>query len=83
MQKKRKEDFIKFMNLYNNLKGLIIQKGFKLQNIAQAIGLNRASLTRKLKTGRFTVDEINKLILILGKKEILKIFFQQDSAFMQ
>ena len=71
------------MNLYNNLKGLIIQKGFKLQNIAQAIGLNRASLTRKLKTGRFTVDEINKLILILGKKEILKIFFQQDSAFMQ
>lgn len=71
------------MNLYNNLKGLIIQKGFKLQNIAQAIGLNRASLTRKLKAGRFTVDEINKLILILGKKEILKIFFQQDSAFMQ
>lgn len=66
------------MDFYKNLKGLIYQKGFKMKDISQKLTLDRASFTRKLKVGRFNVNEIKKLISILGK-EVLNIFFVNEN----
>lgn len=66
------------MDFYKNLKALIYQKGFKMKDISQKLTLDRASFTRKLKIGRFNVNEIKKLISILGK-EVLNIFFVNEN----
>lgn len=66
------------MDFYNHLKALIYQKGFKMKDISQKLALDRASFTRKLKIGRFNVNEIKKLISILGK-EVLNIFFVNEN----
>lgn len=66
------------MDSYNNLKALIYQKGFKMKDISQKLALDRASFTRKLKIGRFNVNEIKKLISILGK-EVINIFFVSEN----
>lgn len=65
------------MDFYNNLKALIYQKGFKMKDISQKLALDTSSFTRKLKVGRFNVNEIKKLISILGK-EVLNIFFVEN-----
>lgn len=66
------------MDFYNNLKALIYQKGFKMKDISQKLALDTSSFTRKLKVGRFNVNEIKKLISILGK-EVLNIFFVNEN----
>lgn len=60
------------------LKGKMIEKGFLQDTFAKAIGMDRSTLNRKLKTGEsFTIGEANKIAsaLSLNDREALDIFF--------
>ncbi len=61
--------------MYNELKALIIKKGFKIKEIASSLKISRYTLLRKLKTGEFKLSEIKKIRNILGYEEVDKIFF--------
>lgn len=61
--------------MYNELKALIIKKGFKIKEIASSLKISRYTLLRKLKTGEFKLSEIKEIRNILGYEEVDKIFF--------
>lgn len=60
---------------YNELKSSIIKNGFNMQKTAEALKISIFSLIRKMRTGKFNVSELQKLIPIIGKDEIDRIFF--------
>lgn len=61
------------------LKGKIIGNGTTIEAVASAIGVNRSTFYRKMKSngGNFTVEEIKKIVgvLQLSKDEAVAIFF--------
>lgn len=62
----------------NVIKAKIVERGESISTIASAIGLNRATLYRKLRDpDRFSVSEVKKLakVLRLSAEEAEKIFF--------
>lgn len=63
----------------NKLKGKFVENGYKMTDIADQIGMDRATLYRRLKDGGddFTVKEVMDLskILNLDGDEINEIFF--------
>lgn len=63
----------------NKLKGKFVENGYKMTDIADQIGMDRATLYRRLKDGGddFTVKEVMDLskILKLSGDEINEIFF--------
>lgn len=59
------------------LRGKIVENGLRQSDIAEAIGIDPATLSRRLKTGEnFTVAEANKITstLHLTADEALQIF---------
>lgn len=46
-----------------------------MQKTAEALKISIFSLIRKMRTGKFNVSELQKLIPIIGKDEIDRIFF--------
>lgn len=62
----------------NELRGLMVAKGMKQYEVAQAIGISPTSMQRKLKAGVFGSDEIEKLIQLLDIKHPEKIFFAKE-----
>lgn len=60
------------------LKGKIIEKGLNQVMLAKATGMDRSTLSRKMKNGEaFTIGEANKIVTILhlSKDEAAEIFF--------
>lgn len=68
----------------DKLKEIIKQSGYDMYQIAQAIGINRATLYRKMDANgvKFTIGEIQKLIEVLGlsDEEAIEIFFSKEVA---
>lgn len=66
------------------LKEKIKQSGLDMSQIAKAIGINRATLYRKMDSNgmKFTIGEIQKLIDVLGlsDEEAIEIFFDKEVA---
>ena len=61
----------------------VVFKGLTLAEVAKAIGINEATLSRKIKNnGSFTREEIAKLILTLDltTEEVAEIFFANNIA---
>lgn len=64
------------MNI-NKLKGKIVEKGMNIENLADAIGINRSSLYRKLNNGeKITIGEAVRMkdALEMSNDEACEIF---------
>lgn len=66
----------------NKLKGKIVEKGYSQERLSLATGINKSTLSRKLKTGNFLIGEVVEIskILELSKEEIMNIFFNKIVA---
>lgn len=60
------------------LKGKIVEQGLTVEKLAQAVGMNRATMYRKFKSGgeQLTIDEVQKICdaLQLSGDEATAIF---------
>lgn len=59
----------------NELKGLMVAKGYTQTTIAKELGISRKTLSKHLKEGVMGSDEMEKLIKILDIKNPSEIFF--------
>lgn len=68
------------MNI-NKLKGKIVEKGMNITGLASEIGINRATLYRKINNDgdTLTIKEANIIVSVLNltEKEATEIFFNQ------
>ncbi len=68
----------------NRLKGKIVERGINIPTVAKEIGIDRATLYRKLKNNgeTLTVSEVNKIteVLDLSAEEATAIFFEDTVA---
>ncbi len=61
----------------NKLKGKIVSKGLRQQDVAKSLGISTKTFNTKLNKGIFNSDEIEKLIEVLeirNPTEIVEIF---------
>lgn len=66
------------MILVNNLRAMMVQKGYTQSDIAKMLGISDNTLTSRLKRGVFNSDEMYKLIDILDIKNPSEIFFAKE-----
>ncbi|MCX7772940.1 MAG: helix-turn-helix transcriptional regulator [Clostridia bacterium] len=68
----------------NKLKGKIVEKGMSIEKIAEKMGIDRATLYRKLNAngGNITIKDADKIALALdlSPSEAAAIFFSQYVA---
>ena len=66
----------------NKLKGKIIEKGLNVSELAMLIGINKATLYRKLnsKGAAITIKDVDRIadVLELNSDEVNSIFFSQN-----
>lgn len=48
-----------------NIDGYIDKSGYKVSYISEKMGINRNTLWKKRKSGKWTLDEVEKLVQIL------------------
>lgn len=67
----------------DRLKGLMVERHVTQEALSMALGINRSTLSRKLKDGgnKFTIDEIKKMqnFIPLTNEEVIDIFFNRKS----
>ncbi len=59
------------------LKGEMVRRGIRQEDLAKAVGIDRSTLNRRLKTGEdFTIGETNKVVAVLNltAQEAIEIF---------
>ena len=61
----------------NKLRGRIVENGMNVGDLAGELGINRATLYRKIQSGRFTVGEAQEIarILNLSVEDAVAVFF--------
>ena len=59
------------------LKGLIVEKGFSQNKIANLLGMTPKTFYERMGKGVFGSDEIDKMIKILDIEDPVPIFFAQ------
>lgn len=59
----------------NRVKGLIVENGYSMSEVAELLGISTASLNRRLKKGVFKSNEIDILIKELKITDPMPIFF--------
>lgn len=59
----------------NELKAEFARNGLTQKQVAEAIGISDQTLRRRISSGVFGSDEIEKLIKLLDIKDPMKIFF--------
>ena len=68
----------------NKLKGKVVENGVTLERLAAEIGMDRATMYRKIKAGgeNFSIKEADLIVksLRLNKEEAVNIFFSQYDA---
>lgn len=65
----------------NEFRAQIVRAGKTNKELANYLGINEATLYRKIKAGgNFTRDEINKMIVFLNIENPGDIFFAQELA---
>lgn len=66
------------------LKEKVAEKGIKVDELAEMIGIDRTTMYRKLAAGgvKFTVEEMQKIVtaLCLTNEDAINIFFTQKVA---
>lgn len=68
----------------NKLKGKLVEKGFSVVQLAERMGINKATMYRKLENGGLglSVKDANLIVEILGLtlQEAMEIFFAKKVA---
>ncbi len=59
----------------NKLRGLFREKGITIAEAAKIAGISEPTMQRRLNTGIFGTDEIDKLVQALKIKKPTEIFF--------
>lgn len=59
------------------LKGLIIERGYSQQDVAAYIGITGKTFYAKMKTGKFYLGELDKIVDLLGIDDPTPFFFKQ------
>ena len=71
------------VNIYK-LKGKVVENGVTIERLAAEIGMDRATMYRKIKAGgeNFSIKEADLIVksLRLNKEEAVNIFFSQYVA---
>lgn len=69
------------MNI-NKLRGKIVERGMNVGMLATRLGIDRATLYRKMKDESFTVREAVRIAKELGltSEEVMAIFFNHEVA---
>lgn len=59
------------------LKGKMVEMDINVENLSEKMGINKATLYRKLDSENFTVNEVSVIAsaLELNKEEMIDIFF--------
>lgn len=72
-----KEVFVK-----SELKAKLVQKEMNVETLAAFINKDKGTLYRKLNSGIFTTDEIERIkeVLMLSDKDVVSIFFASPVA---
>ena len=72
------------MTNVNKLKGKIVEKGLSIEDLAKTLGIDRATIYRKLRRNAETllIKEANAIVSALGltSEETVSIFFSQLTA---
>lgn len=72
------------MSNINKLRGLMVEKGFTVDQLAIETGINRSTLYRRMKDGgaEFTLEEVAAIRRVLGMsdEETRLIFFENPVA---
>lgn len=55
----------------------LARKGMKKYELAEKLGMTYTSLYRKIESGRFTREEIGKIIVLLDIADPVPIFFAE------
>lgn len=66
------------MILTNELKGIIVSKGYTQKQIAEHLGITPKTFSAKMKKRVFGSDEIQKMIDILDIRNPADIFFAKE-----
>lgn len=63
-------------------KAMLVKKGINVEKLAKKIGLDRATLYRKVNNNTLTLTDINNIIqaLDLTEDETMAIFFKNEIA---
>lgn len=68
----------------DRLKGLMVERHITHESLSVALGINRSTLSRKLKDGgnKFTIEEIRKMqkFIPLTNQEVIDIFLTEKVA---
>ena len=67
------------MVLTNHIRGKMVMCGYNIQTLSEAIGISSKTLSTKLQTGNFTVEEAEKIITLLNIEDPGGIFFAKQS----
>lgn len=63
----------------NKLKGLFREKGVTIEQAAKVAGISTSTMTRRLESGIFMTDEIDRMVAGLQIENPADIFFCQES----
>ena len=61
----------------SKLKGLIVERGYTQRDVASYIGITAKTFYAKMKTGKFNLNEIDKMVEMLGIDDPTLVFFKQ------
>lgn len=66
----------------SKLKGAIVENGTTQETVAEAIGMNRSTFYRKMKSGKFTIGEAKRIAneVPLSDELAIEIFFGKKVA---
>lgn len=64
----------------NMLRGKIVEKGMTEKQVAKEIGMSSKTFSLKMKSGKFGLDEADKIIALLEIEKPEQIFFSQTVA---
>lgn len=61
----------------NKLRGKIVEQGLNVGELAEKVGMDRATLYRKMRDQSFSVKDAHLIssVLSLSEKEVMEIFF--------
>jgi transcriptional regulator with XRE-family HTH domain len=62
------------------LRGKIVEKGMTEKQVAKEIGMSSKTFSLKMKSGKFGLDEADKIIALLEIEKPELIFFSQTVA---
>lgn len=77
------KEVVQMVNV-NKLRGAVVEHGFTMESLANSIGMDRATLYRKIANNgeNFTLKEVDGIVraLSLTPDEGMRIFFAQNVA---